>query len=196
MSAMCHSRRSFRSAFQTGSIERRGSSAVGARRKAVFFQNAVGLPSSPVAVLACVPILADGVAVRRTDSARCKGGVGQGAGRRCMRIGRWFSSAACVATLTRAFELVREPVYPASGSNLAQGAGNRLGRQVFNADEVAMADPKRRPFRNRPNMRYSRKEAAGEKEADGAHSHADDMQAGKRGRASRRAGPPGKGQSS
>ena len=45
-------------------------SAVGARRKAVFFQNAVGLPSSPVAVLACVPILADGVAVRRTDSAR------------------------------------------------------------------------------------------------------------------------------
>jgi putative DNA methylase len=38
-------------------------SAVGARRKAVFFQNAVGLPSTPVAVLACVPILADGVAV-------------------------------------------------------------------------------------------------------------------------------------
>ena len=146
-------------------------SAVGARRKAVFFQNAVGLPSSPVAVLACVPILADGVAVRRTDSARCKGGVGQGAGRLCMRIGRWFSSAACVATLTRAFELVREPVYPASGSNLAQGAGNRLGRQVFNADEVAMADPKRRPFRNRPNMRYSRKEAAGEKETDGARDH-------------------------
>jgi hypothetical protein len=98
---------------------------VGATRKAVFFQNAVGLPSSPVAVLACVPILADGVAVRRTDSARCKGGVGQGAGRRCMRIGRWFSSAACVATLTRAFELVREPVYPASGSNLAQGDAGR-----------------------------------------------------------------------
>jgi hypothetical protein len=79
---------------------------------------------------------------------RGEGGVGQGAGRLCMSIGRWFSSAACVATLARAFEPVREPVYPASGSNLAQGAGNRLGRQVFNA-----RDPKRCPFRNRGDMR-------------------------------------------
>ena len=55
---------------------------------------------------------------------------------------------------------------PASGSNLTQGAGNRLGRQVFNA-----RDPKRRPFRNRPNMRDSRKEAAGEKETAGARDH-------------------------
>jgi hypothetical protein len=61
---------------------------------------------------------------------------------------------------------VREPVYPASGSNLAQGAGNRLRRQVFNA-----RDPKRCPFRNRGDMRYSHKEAAGEKEADGARDH-------------------------
>jgi hypothetical protein len=47
----------------------------------------------------------------------------------------------------------------------------RLGRQVFNADEVAMADPKRRPFRNRGDMRDSRKESAGEKETDGARDH-------------------------
>jgi hypothetical protein len=83
-----------------------------------------------------------------------------------LRIGRWFSSVACVATLALAFEPVRDPVYPASGSNLAQGAGNRLGRQVFNA-----RDPKRCPFRNRGDMSYSRKEAAGEKETDGARDH-------------------------
>jgi hypothetical protein len=65
-----------------------------------------------------------------------------------LRIGRWFSSVACVATLALAFEPVRDPVYPASGSNLAQGAGNRLGRQVFNARH-----PKRCPFRNRGDMR-------------------------------------------
>jgi hypothetical protein len=65
--------------------------------------------------------------------------IGQGAGRLCMSIGRWFSSAACALSF--------EPVYPASGSNLAQGAGNRLGRQVFNA-----RDPKRCPFRNRGGM--------------------------------------------
>jgi hypothetical protein len=50
--------------------------------------------------------------------------------------------------------------------NLTQGAGNRLGRQVFHA-----RDPKRRPFRNRGDMRYSRKEAAGEKQTDGARDH-------------------------
>ena len=44
--------------------------------------------------------------------------------------------------------------------------GNRLGRQVFNA-----RDPKRRPFRNRGDMRYSRKESAGEKQTDGARDH-------------------------
>jgi hypothetical protein len=52
------------------------------------------------------------------------------------------------------------------GSNLTQGAGNRLGRQVFNA-----RDPKRCPFRNRGDMRNSRKKAAGEKQTDGAHDH-------------------------
>jgi hypothetical protein len=61
---------------------------------------------------------------------------------------------------------VREPVYPASGSKSCQGAGNRLGRQVFNA-----RDPKRCPFRNRGDMRDSRKEAAGEKQTDGARDH-------------------------
>jgi hypothetical protein len=61
---------------------------------------------------------------------------------------------------------VREPAYPASGSNLAQGAGNRLGRQVFNA-----RDPKRCPFRNRGDMSDSRKEAAGEKETAGSRDH-------------------------
>jgi hypothetical protein len=38
-----------------------------------------------------VPIRAYVVAVCRADSARCKSGVGQGAGRLCMSIGRWFS---------------------------------------------------------------------------------------------------------
>jgi hypothetical protein len=78
----------------------------------------------------------------------------------------WGGLRGKIATLARAFEPVREPGYPASGSNLTQWAGNRLGRQVFNAD-----DPKRRPFRNRGDMRDSRKEAAGEKEADGARDH-------------------------
>jgi hypothetical protein len=49
---------------------------------------------------------------------------------------------------------------------LPKGRGNRLGRQVFDA-----RDPKRRPFRNRGDMRDSRKEAAGEKETDGARDH-------------------------
>jgi transposase len=48
----------------------------------------------------------------------------------------------------------------------AQGAGNSLWRQIFNA-----RDPKRRPFRNRSGMRDSRKESAGEKETDGARDH-------------------------
>jgi hypothetical protein len=48
----------------------------------------------------------------------------------------------------------------------AQGAGNRLGRQVFNA-----RDPQAPPFQQPGDMRYSRKEAAGEKETTGARDH-------------------------
>jgi hypothetical protein len=42
---------------------------------------------------------------------------------------------------------------------------------VANTAEVSMADPKRRPFRNRGDMRDSRKKAAGEKETAGARDH-------------------------
>src|SRR5580704_18405446 len=109
------------------------------RRKPVLRENAIVAGSRPMPILPRAAIAANVPRIGRADSAGGEGEVGQGAG-----------SAL-------AFDPVREPD---SGSNLTQGAGNRLGRQVFNA-----RDPKRRPFRNRGDMRDSRKEAAGEKEA-------------------------------